>query len=277
LKLETEEKQTIRAYLLGLVPDEEMSPLEERLMSDKAFYEELLIVEDELIDQYLEGDLSASERESFENHFLLTPERQRKVRFGRALNRYIATADPLPDNDAAAEEVSEGTRDVPKPPPKPWYSVFLPSQNPILSYSLATALVLIVAGVSWLALRSSTPREPGKVLAVTLTPGLTRGENSIKTISIPNEIGTLRLQLALTKNEYPKYRAILLSDEGSKLWIGEALRPELDGRLINVDVPAKLLKPGEYQLKLSGQIAANTFEDLDRYSFRVIQNSQVRQ
>jgi len=265
-------------YLLGQTRPEELSSLEERLMTDSEFYNELLIVEDELIDQYLSGELSESERESFGNHFLLTPERQQKVRFVRAFNKYVSAVDALPDDDPVNDDVSEEARNVPKPLPKPWYSIFLPSHNPILSYSLVAALVLIVGTVSWLALknwRNTGSHDPGKVLAITLTPGLTRSDGLIKKISIPGEIGTVRLQLALTKNEYPKYKAILLTDEGAKIWTGETLYPELDGRFINVDVPAELLKPGEYQLRLSGQLAANTFEDLDRYSFRVIQNSKV--
>ncbi len=248
-----------------------MPPLEERLMSDKGFYEELLIVEDELIDEYLEGDLSASERESFENHFLLTPERQHKVRFGRALNRYITTTDPLPDENPAAKEVSEETRDVPKPPPKPWYSIFLPSQNPILSYSLAAALVLIVAGVFWLALRSSTPREPGKIFAVTLVPGLTRDGGDIKRISIPPDVGTVQLRLQLTRDEYTSYRVVLLRDDRSKVWTGDNLQAKSYGgkSLIVTDVPAQFFTLGDYQIKVSGRLADGTFENVATYPLRV--------
>jgi hypothetical protein len=272
LKLENKEQEAITQYLLGQTSPEDLPELEERLLTDSAFYEELLTVEDELIDDYLRGELSQLDRESFETHFSTAPERQQKVRFGRAFNKYVAAVDAMPEMAPATLAVSEKARDISKPP-KPWYSIFLPSQNPILSYSLMTALVLIVGTVSWFGLknlRNTGSHDPGKVLAITLTPGLTRSDGDIKKISIPGDTGTVRLQLALSKNEYAKYRAILLTDEGSEIW-SDTLPPDLDGRFINVNIPAELLKPGEYQVRLSGQSEAGSFEALDRYSFRVIQ------
>ena len=71
MKSHAKEQETIRQYLLGLLPPEEMSQLEERLLANSAFYEELLIVEDELVDEYfadelakgvLGGDFDRSER-----------------------------------------------------------------------------------------------------------------------------------------------------------------------------------------------------------------------
>lgn len=277
-------------YLLGLARPEDLSSLEERIVTDSEFYDELLIAEDELIDQYLNGELSESERERFENHFLLEPERQRKLRFGRTFNKLLGTVELVPDASPLSEDLSEETPGVPKPPPKPehdiippgpvssrrpWYAAFLPSQNPILSYSLATALVLIVGTVSWFALknwRSAGPTAPGKVLAVTLTPGLTRSVgNEIKRISIAPDVGTLHLRLQLTRDDYPSYRASLLRDDRSDVWTGDHLPPMNDGgiKVIPADIPARLLTPGDYQIKLAGKPSNGPYEDVATYNFLI--------
>lgn len=72
------------------------------MLTDSDYYEELLACEDDLIDEYLSGALPAGERADFESHFLSTPERVRKLRFARALQRYVA--------DAADETEREGGR-----------------------------------------------------------------------------------------------------------------------------------------------------------------------
>ncbi|MCU1268324.1 MAG: hypothetical protein JWM21_4642 [Acidobacteria bacterium] len=262
-------------YLLGQARPEDQSSFEERLVTESEFYDELLIAEDELIDQYLSGELSESERESFENHFMLTPERQGKVRFGRAFNKYVSVAKPLPNEDPLRENASEETRTVPKPPPKPWYSIFLPSENPILSYSLAAALVLIIGTVSWLALqklRNRSAEEPGTVYAVMLTPGITRGGESEKKISIPTGTGTLELKLELRRDDYQTYRAMLFADDGSEVWRTDGLRStsEAGTKFIAVKTPARLLAPGNYSLKVTGLGPDGKQEDLPSYRFLVL-------
>ena len=81
MQLDYKEQESLRQYLLGSLPPEEIAALEERLLTDDVFYDELLMVEDELIDQYLSGEQSATERQSFEAHFAVAPERKQKVRF----------------------------------------------------------------------------------------------------------------------------------------------------------------------------------------------------
>src|SRR5687767_4207781 len=95
-KLETKETQphTIRVYLLGESVGEELAQFEGRLLTSDAVYEELVIIEDELIDEYLRKELSPSERESFESHFLAAPEHQEKLRFAQTFTKYVAAEGP---------------------------------------------------------------------------------------------------------------------------------------------------------------------------------------
>jgi hypothetical protein len=80
----------IRRFMLGKASDEERSEVEQRLMVDNAFYEELSVVEDELIDDFLAGELSPDELETFNSYFLASPDRRTKLNFGRALRKYVS-------------------------------------------------------------------------------------------------------------------------------------------------------------------------------------------
>ncbi|HKQ06948.1 MAG TPA: hypothetical protein VJ464_17595 [Blastocatellia bacterium] len=64
---------------------DERRQIEERYFSDEAFFQEMLIIEEELIDSYIHHDFSAEEIERFEKHYLTTPERRVQVEFARML------------------------------------------------------------------------------------------------------------------------------------------------------------------------------------------------
>lgn len=276
MELDIKEHEAIRQYLLGQVPPEDLPQLEERLLTDGAFYEELLIVEDELIDQYFSGELSPPERQSFETHFLLTPDRQLKVRFGQALNKYVSVAGAAHSvEDLTPEKSSEGAIDVAKPPPKKPFFSLLPIRNPILSYSLAAAVVLVVCGVSWVVLRNwrnPAPYEPGKVLTVVLTPGLTRGDGEIKRITLNPDTGTVQLRLNLMRGDLTSYRVTVLLDGRSPIWTRDNIpaRNDAGTKAIVADIPAKSLTPGDYQVKVSGHLTEGSFEDIASYRFHVV-------
>jgi CHAT domain-containing protein len=93
MALDSKDRQEVRLYLLGrLKPERPSQQIEERILIEQDFYEELLVIEDEVIDEYLSNELSTDEREAFEQYFLKTPERIRKLRFARAFSKYVADA-----------------------------------------------------------------------------------------------------------------------------------------------------------------------------------------
>lgn len=81
----------VRRYLLQQLSAAEQQSLELRLLTDEEFAEELEFVENELIDEYLAGELSAEERAAFEELFLANPERKRKLQTGQAMKRFLDT------------------------------------------------------------------------------------------------------------------------------------------------------------------------------------------
>jgi hypothetical protein len=78
----------IKEYLLGQLTSHEREQVEERLLVDSEFLEEALIVEDEIIDAYLNDTLS--EQENFIKSFFSTPQRRQKLVIAMAFQRYAS-------------------------------------------------------------------------------------------------------------------------------------------------------------------------------------------
>jgi tetratricopeptide (TPR) repeat protein len=83
----------IRKYHLGLLKDEaRMRGIEQKQLVDDKFDEMLSVAEDDLIEEYLEGNLSGDEEERFRIFFLSTQKRREKVRLTANLRQYAARA-----------------------------------------------------------------------------------------------------------------------------------------------------------------------------------------
>jgi anti-sigma-K factor RskA len=271
------EQEAIRQYLLGQLPVEDASRLEERLLTEEAFYEELGIVEDELIDQYVGGDLSASDRELFERYFLLADEHQRNVRFARHLRKYVSgerATQPL-ESDAAEDLSGVAPQDRRRTAKKRPFFSFVPFENPIVSYALVAALVLIVFGSTWIVVknrRSPGPQTPRNFLTVVLSPGLTReGAGDFKRIVVPTTTDALRLELLLIADDYQKYTATLKNADGKIILTQDLKSESVDGRRVVVlNAPSSSMVPGDYKVELSGHTPSRDTEKVASYSFRVL-------
>jgi CHAT domain-containing protein len=85
--------QELRSFILGDVNKKERQIIEERLMTETAYFEELAMLEEELVQDYVNQKLSAAESKKFEQHFLVTKENRQKVKFAKAMNK-IADEQP---------------------------------------------------------------------------------------------------------------------------------------------------------------------------------------
>jgi len=80
MALNDHDQARIREYLLDKLSDDEREKIEERLMVEDALFEELEILKGELVEEYREGELTGSDRESFEDGFLSSQDgRQRQL------------------------------------------------------------------------------------------------------------------------------------------------------------------------------------------------------
>lgn len=231
--------EELRLWLLGLLPEQESRSFEERLITDSELYEEVFIVEEELIDDYIAGRLSAGERKAFESYFMNSPERQEQFRIANALRVYIGDA-----------KVTEEKR-----------------RWPFATISLVAAAVVIAALVGIVPMFQSGTAKPYNVV---LTPGgqTREGGTEQQRITIPPDADTLELDLKLTRNDFQQYRATLLNSDGGTIQISD----NLTGPTPRFSVKTQQTPPGEYRLKVDGINADGISESADSYRFTVSKN-----
>lgn len=75
----------LRAYFLGRLPEPEAESLEIECATDEEIFEQAQMVERELTDDYLRGNLSSAERRLFETNYLITETRQKNLQNAAAL------------------------------------------------------------------------------------------------------------------------------------------------------------------------------------------------
>lgn len=77
-----------RRFLLGAVTDDECEQLQDRFFTDDSLFDDMLLMEDQLTDEYLFAVLSAEDLARFESYFLVAPQRREKLRVAQALREY---------------------------------------------------------------------------------------------------------------------------------------------------------------------------------------------
>lgn len=90
-----EREESIRKYLLGELAEEEQTEVQILLLTDEEYFNELLLVEGELTDEFVFGTLSDHEQERIRDHFLSVPMRQDELRFTKALERYVSESEAM--------------------------------------------------------------------------------------------------------------------------------------------------------------------------------------
>jgi hypothetical protein len=240
----------LRAFLLGKLPQEDAERLEERLISDRDFFEEIEAVETELFDDYVRNALSPDDRASFAS------------RYGEQSSRLTA-ARVFARRAAAPGNIVPITR-----------------SHPFLMWAAAAAVVIAI-GATFFARRPATspttpvaqhtiqtPQTPPvtppaartAVLSLALTATRDSGQIPIVTIS---SIDTLTLRVRLNPaDRYASYGATLRGSNGMT-WTAKDLHAEAKGDelVLAVAVPASALASGENRLSVSGQ-TSETISDL---------------
>ena len=260
------DRQEVRSYLLGTLVEERQTQFEERILSEPGVYEEVLIAEAELIDQYVAGDLSELEQQQFESHFLITAERQTNLRFGQQLQRCV-------NSHIALTEQEEVPRPVDQQPVDHSFSLL---RTPIRKWSALAFVAAILACigvilVGWFG--SKREVEGGPVLTVTLQPGSGGSQvSSTQQVNQPPKGVEVKLELELTRATFRNYKSELFR-ENKSVQVSDELKVEAKGEqhIVPVTITGEMLRPGDYRIELSGVLDSGANEFIDNYSFRVIE------
>ena len=254
----------MREFLLGILDRDQQTQFEERILTEPSVYEELLIAEEELIDQYVAGELSALEQEQFESHFLITAERQKNLRFGKLLWKYATSHIDLTE----PEEHTVQSLSFMHTPVRRWASLGL-----LAALLGATGIIVIRGFVNRREAACVARQTTSRVVTMTLAPGSggTQSSNTQR-LNVPPHGVEVKLELELTNPTFRNYKSELFR-ENKSLKISDKLRLESKGeqRVVPFTVTGEMLSPGDYQVKLSGVLDSGADEFIDNYSFRVIE------
>jgi hypothetical protein len=267
------DKDDMKKYLLGTLDGDRKSQLEERILSEPDVYEELLLTEEELIDQYVAGSLTGLEQQQFETNFLTTSERQKHLQFARHLKRYMNSHAVL----VALEEPSYVAHhyEVPAAKAGSFFSGARLTRRPMIGVSVAVVAFAVILFLCWHVRKGAEHvgnTSASVATVVPLTPGSTRSVGATVTrVQIPPKGSDVKLELE-TNTNYQHYKSELLRENNSLKTIGE-LRVEAKGEqhVVPLVIPGELLGPGDYQVRLSGVLDSGADEFIDNYSFRVIE------
>lgn len=148
----------VRGFLLGEMSETERSAFEERFVADADLFEQMRVVEDELIESYIRGTLPAAQKEKFERAFLTTERRRSRVEFTRSMLDKLAG-----QKEVAAVKKTETAAAH----PSVWDSIANFFKTPQLAFGAAFALLVLIFG-GWFLLRN--PNQTEIVQQTTPTP-----------------------------------------------------------------------------------------------------------
>jgi|GEM_PF-3410360 len=277
MKESERERLLIRQYLLGELDENDQEQLEQRVITNPDYKEEVLITEEELLEEFVSGTLSMRDLESFNRMYSSSPTHRRKVKVAQALNRYASEHSPV-----VQTMVQKGRR-------RSLIGLFSTKRR-FHQLSLA-ALIVLVIGASILAYwLISHPRNPdydallklnqfgsellqpdSSLVPVALPALVFRGAGEPKTITITKQTKTVQLWLPDPSGGAYSFRAVLKRNDGSEVFTLEDLRArQIDQHAVLVlQIPAEMLTPQGYQLEIFEKRPDGTFDSPSTYSLNV--------
>lgn len=150
------DRNTLKQYLLGELSQEtQLEAVEERLFTDDDVFEELQLVKEDLIDQYVKDEFTAAERRNFERNFLTTEERRADVQRAQALARYAGRK----MGELRQSQEKKASKDGDRPSSRWWWlprrptpagnSVVALPLNPAWAFAMAILVTAALSFVVW--------------------------------------------------------------------------------------------------------------------------------
>lgn len=229
--------ERIFSYLLGELLEEESERFEDECFAGEDWPEEIRLAEDDLIDAYLRNELSPEQRQHFEQNYLTTEARLKRVSMAAALLHQV-NATPAP------------------PPAEPtWIKNFIAfwgTRNWAVRAGLAVGVVAVVVGGLWLARSRPTAPHAFATLTLTINVDNNRAEGAqAGRVRLTPDADALRIYLKLPDQSATaaRYRVELVNEDGETSPFAVAGR---DAESVFVEIPAAQLMRGEYALRLFG-------------------------
>jgi hypothetical protein len=280
------DEKLIRDYLLGRLKQPQQDEIENRLQADPALEELASVVEDEIIDEYLDAPQTHPDRRDIETHFLRPPQRRAKLAFQKSLRQHLSGESRTKGNGSGSS--------LPNPP------FYLRSAGAgaawlmLLIMTIASALYItklrqnlrsetarkqevetsLKAQKAQLAqanaetdglrkqvaaLKTTLPVHPAQqessIAMVVLSPG-TRGDAGENSVTLSPKTRSLEAQVGLDAAPPPKSCSIAVySPDQRKIWsqIDRTPCTRRDSGVLTFRIPTRRLSPGTYSAEITLQ------------------------
>lgn len=179
MKQTLENKQKVVFYLLGELSGAERDAMEERLFLDEDFSLFLDSVENDLIDEYIRGELDASEKVKFENSYLKSETRREKIRTAQILQARLF------------DETQKTQIVTTEPKVSFWQSLtdFFRLPNFALASGLAVILLFLL-GTIWFTTGDDIDKNTVQIIENTNQPDVSPPPNTPENVPVNNQSNT---------------------------------------------------------------------------------------
>ncbi len=265
----------LREFLLGKVDDAERERIENLFVTDSEARERVLIVEQELIEDYLEDNLTTADKEKFLLQHGQTSAQQQQLRISKAIKDWALKENARSRSDAVG--VSGWSRLRTKLWLKPVFMI------PI-AVTTIVAIVCVAVWVNSRMTRSAIAQElaqlnapaslretPTQMAVFNLSPITTRGMETRAVFKRSAENGIVELRMPwVQKERYSTYQAeVRRVDGGDSFTIPNLQAGNDGGSTIRLRLPVRILSRGQYQIRLSGVTADGVGSLSEEYPFTV--------
>jgi hypothetical protein len=286
--------QLLIRYLLGALAEAETERLDELSIADEEFASRLKAVENDLVDAYANGELSGETLERFRSFYLASENRRERVRFAETFQVLTdRTASPSPKRAPAAR--------------RPWFVLAwgfataacllllagaylladnLRLRNQVMRAEAARAALqqrqetlsrqleeqLRATAAKPRADQESGRSEPPRTFALVLLPQ-TRSSSPLPAIAVLPGAERADFQLQLESDDFPAYQVALKDLATTRIiWHSGRLKAASGGaaKIVSVSLPARLLKPQNYGMELTGIPARGVPQYMSSYAFASI-------
>lgn len=256
------EEEKIRRYLLGMLPEDELSDIGLKLLSDEELSQTADVLEDEIIQQYVDEDLDPEEMAACRAHFLRSPAHRKKLEFEQHLRQCL-------DKPTSSVQITP----VPPRVLPSWLTYGALTSAAVLGlfstylgiaqYSLKQKQVRLQAELNQARAQSDDLEQRLHSMqgplseSLELKPGLVRsGGHTIPAVTVKPTTRLISINLALQNAAAPSFRIRLVDDHtGREILSLAGLIPHPHTSVLTFDLPAEGIKPGPYTLAVSPESA----------------------
>ena len=233
MDLDEKQQTAAKQYLLGSLPTDLQEEMERNLMIEDGALEGLEAAEDDLIDEYISGELTEDQKAQFEDYFLVTPERRESLRFAELLRSHV---EPI-------------QQDAPEPLIAPSLLQRLWASPAASRTTVVFAILLVLVGGFWVFKSDIYSPKSFATLTLTLSSATRDSGEQVRRTQLASGVDALRLVLELPQDvaSSSNYRVELVNEHR----IQKAVPIEnKNNQTLTVEIPAADLQPGQYLLNL---------------------------